>query len=255
MPKKVFISYRREDTASAAGRVYDRLAPLLAKSNVFFDVSTLGGGDDVAQRIASEIGNCDAALVFIGEKRFEQAPQGGAPRIFEPNDYVRAELRAALSRKLLLVPVLVGGARHAEARATARGHWGHHHKEALPHRHESFDDDTEYIVAAVLGLSATERAWEEKGSLKAKIDYAIGGAIAAAILVLIGALLHFLLLGRLLSASIGAPLTTLLLIASDRPRVDGPALRNAEAEIALRRTRITPRWARTRSARARHPSA
>ena len=60
------------------------------------------------------------------------------------------ELRAALSRKLLLVPVLVGGARHAEARATARGHWGHHHKEALPHRHESFDDDTEYIVAAVL---------------------------------------------------------------------------------------------------------
>ena len=88
MPKKVFISYRREDTASAAGRVYDRLAPLLAKSNVFFDVSTLGGGDDVAQRIASEIGNCDAALVFIGEKRFEQAPQGGAPRIFEPNDYV-----------------------------------------------------------------------------------------------------------------------------------------------------------------------
>src|SRR6478672_7313197 len=110
------------------------------------------------------------------------------------------------------MPVLVGP--HAEARATARGHWGHHHKEALPHRHKSFDDDTEYIVAAVLGLSATERAWEEKGSLNAKIDYAIGGAIAAAILVLIGALFHFLLLGRLLSASIGAPLTTLLLIAS-----------------------------------------
>ena len=55
MPKKVFISYRREDTASAAGRVYDRLARLLTKSNVFFDVSTIGGGEDFVQRIASEI--------------------------------------------------------------------------------------------------------------------------------------------------------------------------------------------------------
>jgi len=84
VPKKVFISYRREDTASAAGRVYDRLAPLLVKSNVFFDVSTLGGGEDVAQRIASEIGNCDAALVFIGEngsnKRRKAARHGFSSR-------------------------------------------------------------------------------------------------------------------------------------------------------------------------------
>jgi hypothetical protein len=29
-------------------------------------------------------------------------------------------------------------------------------------RHKSFDDDTENIVAAVLGLSAAERAWESK---------------------------------------------------------------------------------------------
>ena len=43
--KRVFISYRREDTAPAAGRVYDRLCQLLSKPNVFFDVSTIAGGE------------------------------------------------------------------------------------------------------------------------------------------------------------------------------------------------------------------
>ena len=213
MPKKVFISYRREDTASAAGRVYDRLARLLTKSNVFFDVSTIGGGEDFVQRIASEIGNCDAALVFIGDKWLEPTPAGGRPRIFEPNDYVRAELGAALSRPLLIVPVLVGGARMPKQEQLPQDIRTITTKNALPLRHESFDDDTENIVAAVLGLPPGERAWEDKGTLKAKIGYAIGGALAVSALVLIGALLHFWILGRPLSASIGAPLTTLVLIA------------------------------------------
>ena len=52
-----------------------------------------------------------------------------------------------------------------------------------------------------------------QGHRSAKIAYAVGGAIAAAMLVLVVALLHFWLLGRPLSASIGAPLTTLMLIA------------------------------------------
>jgi hypothetical protein len=156
VPKRVFISYRREDTASAAGRVYDRLARLLSKSNVFFDVSTIGGGEDFAQRIASEIGNSDAALVFIGDKWLEPTPPGGQPRIFEPNDYVRAELRAVLSRPLLIVPVLVGGARMPKQEQLPQDVSAITVKNALPLRHESFDDDTENIVAAVLGLSATE---------------------------------------------------------------------------------------------------
>jgi TIR domain len=213
VPKRVFISYRREDTAAAAGRVYDRLARLLTKANVFFDVSTIGGGEDFAQRIASEIGRSDAALVFIGDKWLEQVPPGGALRIAQPDDYVRAELRAALTRPLLVLPVLVGGAKMPKPEQLPEDIRAVTTKNALPLRHESFDDDTENIVAAVLGLSATERAWEDKGTLKAKIAYALGGALAVSALMLIGALVHFWLLARPLSASIGGPLTTLMLIA------------------------------------------
>ena len=189
-----------------------------------------------------------------GEKRFEQAPQGGAPQIFEPNDYVPLSFARRCRESCSSCRSSSAGPA-CRSKSNCRGHWGHHHKEALPHRHETGERRYRVHRGGGTGLSATERAREEKGSLKAKIGYAIGGAIAAAILVLIGALLHFLLLGRLLSASMARLSPRFCLIASDRPRVDGPALRNAEAEIALRGTGITPRWARTRSARARHPSA
>ncbi len=141
-------------------------------------------------------------------------------QIFEPNDYVRATRSVALSRKRLLVPVL---APHAEARPAARGHKGHHHKEELPHRHKSIDDATEYVVAAVLGLlRPRERAWEEKGSLKAKFGYLIGGAHRRRKK---GKTLPPLRtrLGPLLFVSIAALLTTLSAHCPPRSPARGPA--------------------------------
>jgi hypothetical protein len=210
--KKVFISYRREDTGSAAGRVYDRLSRLLPKSNLFFDVDTIGGGEDFVQRIESEIGRSDVALVFIGDKWLEPAPGSGKGRIWEPDDFVRAELRAALARPMLILPILVAGARMPKPEQLPEDVRAVALKNALPLRHESFDGDTESIVGAVLGVSAKDRAWDDKGSLKRKTVYGIGGAIAASLLMLTAALAHFSVLARPLSASIGGPLTTLLLI-------------------------------------------
>jgi hypothetical protein len=82
----------------------------LQKPNVFFDVSAIGSGEDFAQRISSEIAKSDAALVFIGDKWLERSGPDGQPRIFQADEYVRAELRAALSRPLLVLPVLVASA-------------------------------------------------------------------------------------------------------------------------------------------------
>jgi hypothetical protein len=211
--KKVFISYRREDTGPAAGRVYDRLSRLLPKSNLFFDVNTIGGGEDFVRRIESEIERSDVALVFIGDKWLEPATTSGKSRISEPEDYVRAELRAALARSMLVLPILVAGARMpkpAQLPDDVRGVTG---KNALPLRHESFDGDTESIVAAVFGVSAKDRAWDDRGTLRTKIGYGIGGAIAACAVLLVAALAHFWVLARPISASVGGPLTTLLLIA------------------------------------------
>ena len=101
MPKRIFISYRREDTAPAAGRVYDRLVRLLSESNVFFDVSAIGGGEDFEKKIASAIDRSDAALIFIGDKWLEPTQPNDEIRIWQPDDYVRAEVRAVLARPIL----------------------------------------------------------------------------------------------------------------------------------------------------------
>ncbi len=212
MAKKVFISYRREDSASAAGRVYDRLSRLLPKKTLFFDVSTVGGGEDFVQRIESEIGQSDVVLVFIGDKWLEPTGRNKKPRIWDSDDFVRAELRAALARPMLVLPVLIAGARMPKPEQLPEDVRVIASKNALPLRHESFDDDTENIVAAVLGGSAKIRAWEEKNTLKTKIVCGVGGAVAAGMRMLAGALLHFWILARPLSASISGPLTTLLLI-------------------------------------------
>ena len=87
-------------------------------------------------------------------------------------------------------------------------------KNALPLRHESFDDDTEHILATLFGVSAKERPWEDKGTIWSKIAYGIGGAIAASTLMLFVALVHFWVLARPLSDSITGPVTMLILIAA-----------------------------------------
>jgi hypothetical protein len=134
------------------------------------------------QRIESEISNSDAALVFIGDKWLEPAPGFDKGRIWDAKDFVRAELRVALARPILVLPVLVAGTRMPKPEQLPEGVRAVALKNALPLRHESFDGDTESIVGAVLGLSAKERAWDDKGSLRRKIGYGVGGAVAGSLL-------------------------------------------------------------------------
>jgi TIR domain-containing protein len=208
--KRVFISYRREDTAPAAGRVYDRLCQLLSKPNVFFDVSTIAGGEIFDRKLMSEIERSDAVLVFIG--RSWLASDGGRVRLVEPGDYVRAEASAALQRCVLVLPVLVDGARMPQPDQLPDDIRAITSRNALPLRHESFDDDAENIVAAVLGVAAGARPWDDRGRLGIKLGYAAAGLVAAVTALIVTAVVHSWVAARPLSASIGEEATTLLLL-------------------------------------------
>ncbi len=213
MPKKVFICYRREDTASAAGRVYDRLCQLLSKSNVFFDVSTIAGGEDFEARIESEIRRSDAVLMFIGQNWLSQDSSGVA-RIWDPKDYVHVEVRAALERGVLVLPVLVGGAPMPKPELLPEDIRAVATRNALPLRHDSFDDDTETILSAILGASAKARTWESNSRPILRIGRAAAGALLALIGLLMAALVHLWLLDQPISASIGDNPTTAFLIVA-----------------------------------------
>jgi hypothetical protein len=212
MPKRIFISYRREDTASDAGRIYDRLCLLLPKQNVFMDVGAIGGGENFEQRIMSAIDDSDAALVFIGEKWMASRSGGDQPRIWEAGDYVRAEVRSVLDKGILVLPVLVGGALMPAPSLLPEDVRAVTARNALALRHDRFDDDAENVLAAILGTSVKNRAWENRRGFAAKFLYAAAGAIMGLAALVVAAIIHQRMMDRPLSVSIGTAFTVLLLI-------------------------------------------
>ncbi len=66
MPR-IFISYRRSDSASNAGRIYDRLEGHFGQGQVFMDVDTIRPGLDFVEVVQEAVGSCDAPIGPRGE--------------------------------------------------------------------------------------------------------------------------------------------------------------------------------------------
>lgn len=108
---RVFISYRREETAAHTGRLYDAIAARFGDRNVFLDVD-MAPGVDFVERINQAVGACDVLLAVIGPSWATLADDEGHPRLADPEDFVRLEIETALRRPdVTVIPVLVGGAR------------------------------------------------------------------------------------------------------------------------------------------------
>ena len=107
----IFISYRREDSAPYAGRIYDRLCAEFGADQVFMDVDDIAPGADFVAQIGAKVGGCDALIAVIGKNWLSARNAKGQLRFADPNDFVGLELSLALDRGVLIVPVLVGGAK------------------------------------------------------------------------------------------------------------------------------------------------
>lgn len=113
---KLFICYRREETAAHAGRLYDAMAARFGERNVFMDIE-LEPGIDFVDRIAEVVGACHVFLVIVGPTWATLSNGGSRPRITDREDFVRLEVETALRRRdVRVIPLLVGGARmpHSE---------------------------------------------------------------------------------------------------------------------------------------------
>jgi TIR domain-containing protein len=111
-PGRIFISYRREETAYPAGWLFDRLAKRFGGDQVFKDVDSIQLGDDFVEVITRAVGSCDVLLALIGPRWLTIADeQGRRRRLDNPEDFVRLEIEAALTRRVRVVPILVDGAR------------------------------------------------------------------------------------------------------------------------------------------------
>jgi TIR domain len=109
-PGRIFISYRRDETAYPAGWLYERLADHFGKSRIFKDVDSIQLGDDFVEVITSAVGSCDVLLALIGDQWLTITDEHGKRRLDDPEDFVRLEIEAALARDVRVVPILVEGA-------------------------------------------------------------------------------------------------------------------------------------------------
>src|SRR5215470_6524941 len=107
---RVFISYRRADSATFAGRIYDRLVARFGAKNVYRDVDDIPIGVRFAEYIQDSLRQCAVALVLIGREWVQSATPEGTRRLDDPADFVRVEIETAFALGLRVIPVLVEGA-------------------------------------------------------------------------------------------------------------------------------------------------
>jgi hypothetical protein len=106
---KIFISYRRDDSAGHAGRLFDRLSAHFGADQIFMDIEQIEAGVDFVQAIQDAVGSCEILVVLIGKNWLASRDEAGR-RLDNPNDFVRVEIAAALERDVRVIPVLLQGA-------------------------------------------------------------------------------------------------------------------------------------------------
>jgi hypothetical protein len=85
----ILISYRREESAGHAGRVYDHLRERFGRERVFMDVSAIEPGVDFVEAIDQAVGSCTVLLVIIGRRWLDCSDAAGRRRLEDPSDFIR----------------------------------------------------------------------------------------------------------------------------------------------------------------------
>jgi hypothetical protein len=108
---RIFLNYRRDDSAGYALSLYRDLAERFGDQHVFMDIDTIAPGENFVERIAETLAACDVVVAMIGRDWLEASDDEGRRRLNDPEDFVRLELANALTRSIPVVPALVHGAR------------------------------------------------------------------------------------------------------------------------------------------------
>jgi len=210
----IFISYRRDDTISATGRLADALAARFGSEEVFRDVQAIQAGTDFRDALRDALRTAQVVLVVIG-------------RSWNPSEYVCMEIEEAISADIPLVPVLVEGGRMPAAGDLPEPIRPFAYRQAHEVSESRWNYDTDRLIALVAGqaglvpraLSATSQppvadavsrglaaafarlptdflrlVYEPRRFLMARASDAHGGAIRACVLLIVSQLVGTVLI-------------------------------------------------------------
>ena len=165
---KIFINYRRDDSAAYAGRLYDSLCARFGTAQVFMDVDGIKLGDDFVKVLDDTEKISSALVVVIG-------PNWVTKRLFEPQDFVRREIAAGLTASVRVFPVLVGGTHMPQSGDLPDDLVPLARLQALAIRDEAFHRDADELIAALNQVIALPVAGADfTGEWHATVKYSWG---------------------------------------------------------------------------------
>lgn len=144
--KRVFISYRRADTADAAQRLQRKMNTGHASLVIFLDETAMVGGEEWTKRLRNELDKADIVLLLIGQSWQNSA---GLARLHESRDVLCGEITFAIRHEKLIIPILIGSAEMPELNQLPEEIQAiaGYHAERL--RNESFDADWTRIEQSI----------------------------------------------------------------------------------------------------------
>lgn len=103
MTGKIFISYRRSDSKAITDRIFAWLTEQFGRGTVFYDIDSIGPGEDWRAHIRDEVGKARVVLAIISGSWLAAMQE----RFADPKDVLRFELETALARGISVIPVLI----------------------------------------------------------------------------------------------------------------------------------------------------
>ncbi len=143
---KYFISYRRDDSAGSAGRLFDKLVRKFGHANVFKDVDSIPLGSNFREVITEKIRESDIVFAVIGRAYLSVPGEKQQARIFDPDDFVNIEIATAFEEGKIVIPVLVDKAQMPQSSQLPKNIDRLAFQNGISLRHENWDRDVQKLI-------------------------------------------------------------------------------------------------------------
>ena len=160
--KRIFISYRRSDSAGHAGRLYDYLKNYFGDERIFFDVDTIKPGTNFEQKLNDELNNSEAVLVLIGNQWFDSKDKGGNRRLDNPHDYVRFEVETAIGKNIIVIPILLQGTQMPSANVLPETLYDLSRRNAIRLNDDHWTSDCNFLAGILKNALNISRSLKER---------------------------------------------------------------------------------------------
>lgn len=192
---KLFINYRREDSAGHTGRLFDKIKGHFGGAmEIFMDIDSIAPGVDFIQAVEQAVKECDVFVAVIGRYWLNAADKDGQRRLDKADDFVRVEIAAALKRDISVIPVLVHGANMPEQKLLPEVLVKLSGQHAIEITDTRWNYDVERLIKTI--EEVINRKKTEAGSLEDNVPpkrrsyfYAAGAVITGVVLLLTGSFL------------------------------------------------------------------